>query len=489
MGLSCPPGEFVSVTTPGAWDTGTCEFTGESCRCERLPPLPVGDVGLYSALTHAGQTQVLSAYNLTYGDLMFGRVDPNTREVSWSFVDGVPTTTVSITGDVDGPRGGNSEPGSDVGIYTDILVDSSGLAHIAYHDRDARALKYAVGTGDTWQLHVVQSAPVAGLYSDLVFNRDGLPMITYLAHQEDVPGQPGARRSVLRLAVASTAQPSQASDWSFRDLVTTDLGPMSCADRCRDGEVCRSSDERCFAPEPSGCPGPCPSRTACIEGQCQDVHAAPPFRELPRASGLWPSAGVLADGTTVIAFFDNVDTQISIVRIDGADPLSGALSVVTLDGQAEDAGRFPSLYALPGGELHLAYFNETQRSLEYRQLDAALNITSSERVASGLDSGVVPGGSYVGAEPALVVDAFGVVRVAFQDSTLGLLRYARRTGPNTWSIRTLRGDEAMNEGSFGFYTDQVLDGNRENPVVSTYRYWLSALPDPMNGLEILLPPE
>lgn len=489
MGLTCPPGQFVSVTTPGAWNTGTCEFTGESCRCERLPPLPVGDVGLYSAMVHTAQGPVVSAYNLTYGDLMFGRVDPSTRAIAWSFVDGVPSAGGTITGDVDGPRGGNSAPGPDVGIYTDVLVDSSGLAHIAYHDRDARSLKYAVGSGSTWQTHVVASAPVAGLYTELVMSGGGRPMLVYLAHQEDTPGQPGQRRSVLRLAVANTPQPAQSSDWSFRDLLTTDLSSMGCADRCREGEVCRSSDDLCFAPEPSACTGPCPSRTACIEAQCQDVRAAAPFKELPKARGLWPSAGVLGDGTTVVAFFDNLDTSVSILRIASADPLSGAIDVVTVDGQAEDAGRFPSLYALPGGELHLAYYNHSQRSLEYRQLDAALAITASERVASGLDSGVVPGGSFVGTEPALVVDSVGVVRVAFQDSTLGLLRYARRTGPNTWSIRTLRGDEAMNEGSFGFYTNQILDANRQNPMISTYRYWLSALPDPNNGLEVLLPPE
>lgn len=489
MGLTCPPGQFVSITTPGAWDTGICEFTGESCRCERLPPLPVGDIGLYSAMSSLGQGQALSAYNNTYGDLMFGRVNASTQEISWSFVDGVPTTTTAITGDIDGPRSGNSDPGPDVGIYTDIAVDASGTAHIAYHDRSTRSLKYAVGLDQAWQIHVVESAPVAGLYSDLIIAPNGRPMITYLAHQLDVTGQPLARRSVLRIAVASTNQPSQSSDWTTRDLLETDLSGLGCADRCRDGEVCRNSDDRCFAPNPSACPNNCPSGNACIEDRCQPVRTAAPFRDLPKVSGLWPSAGALSDGTVYIAFFDNVDQSLSILRIAGPNPLTGAVDVTGMTDPLEDSGRFPDLYVLPGGEIHLAYYNDTQRSLEYRQLDANLNIAASERVATGLDSGVVPGGSFVGTDPAMVVDSVGAVRIAFQDSTLGLLRYARRTGPNTWAIRTLRGDEATNEGSFGFYSDQVLDSNRENPTVSTYRYWLSALPDPQNGVEILTPPE
>lgn len=489
MGLTCPPGQFVSVTTPGAWNTGTCEFAGESCRCERLPPLPIGDVGLYSALTPAGQTQVVSAYNNTYGDLMFGRVDPSTRAIEWSFIDGVPTTTTAITGDIDGPRQGNSDPGSDVGIYTDIVVDAAGVAHIAYHDRDSQSLKYAVGLDQSWQLHVVAAGRVAGLYNDLIFTPQGRPMISYLAHQEDFAGPANARRSVLRIAVGNTNQPAQAGDWSFRDLVETDLTSGSCDLRCRLGEVCRNSDDGCFAPDPSQCPNNCPNGNACIEGSCQPVRSPRPFRDLPAVRGLWPSAGVASDGTTYLAYFDNVDSTLTMVRIEGPNPLTGAITTVTLTDPNEDSGRFPSLYVLPGGEIHLAYYNATQRSLEYRQLDQDLNIVTSERVASGLDSGVVPGGSFVGTDPALVVDAVGAVRIAFQDSTLGLLRYARRTGANTWSIQTMRGDEAMNEGSFGFYTDQVLDSNRENPVISTYRYFLSALPDPMNGLEILTPPE
>ena len=488
-GLSCPPGQFVSITTPGAWNTGTCEFTGESCRCERLPPLPVGDIGRFSAMASLTEGQALSAYNNTYGDLMFGRVNASTREIAWTFVDGVPTTTIAITGDIDGPRAGNSDPGADVGLYTDIAVDAAGAAHIVYHDRTSQSLNYAVGLDQAWQLHVVESAPVAGLYSDLFLGPNGRPMIAYLAHQLDVPGQPNQRRSVLRLAVASTNQPAQASDWSFRDLVETDLSPLGCADRCREGEVCRSSDDRCFVPNPSACPNNCPNNNACIEDRCQRVQSPPAFRELPKVRGLWPSAGALSDGTVYLAFFDNVNQSLSMIQIAGPNPLAGAVNVTLLTDPLEDAGRFPDLYVLPGGEMHLAYYNDTQRSLEYRQLDSNLNVAASERVATGLDSGVVPGGSFVGTDPAMVVDALGTVRIAFQDSTLGLLRYARRTGANTWSIRTLRGDETTNEGSFGFYSDQVLDRNRENPIISTYRYWLSALPDPQNGVEVLLPPE
>lgn len=491
-GLTCPPGQFVSVTSSGAWSRRECEVTGETCRCEVLPPLPIGDIGLHSALAFDGTGAVMSAYNLDYGDLMFGFVQAN-GTVDWSFVDGVPTTTTSITGDVDGPRGGNSDPGVDVGLYTDIATDNAGRPHIVYQERARGALRYARQSAMGWQIHTVDGDAVGatGLYASLAFDAAGVPHVAYLAAREE---RGGRRVSALRLAWASSGAPSARADWSFRDVAVYDLSGEGCDDRCNVDEVCLSSTGACVVPDPrSRCNPTCGSGEACVSGACRAVEPAPGFRDLPLARGLWPSLAVLADGTVVIAYHDRVDRSLHVARITG-DLRNAPIDDVTLDGlgapsgSSDDTGLFPSLYATPGGELHLSYLNASRSALWYMLLDGSLAPIVAEEIEAGLAMGGGPDGALIGADSALVVDSSGIARVAYQDATLGDLKYARRRGTNDWVVLTLAGDEAEYRGSFGFYTDQVLDDTRTDPLVSTYRYDLGAAMGPRNGIEVFSAP-
>jgi hypothetical protein len=492
MGLECPPGQFVSVTSSGAWSRRECEVTGETCACEVLPPLPIGDIGLYSALAADATGAVMSAYNLDYGDLMFGFVQPD-GSVDWSFVDGVPTTTTSITGDVEGPRGGNSDPGLDVGLYTDIATDNVGQPHIVYQERERGALRYARRSNAGWTIHTVDGDGIGstGLYSSIAFDMGGVPHVAYLAAREERANQ---RSSSLRIAWANGAEPSARGDWSFRDVDTYDLSGESCTHRCNIDEVCLASTDTCVVPDPrNACSPTCGSGEACVSGACAAIRSGPAFYDLPLARGLWPSLAVLGDGTVLIAYHDRVEQNLKIARITG-DLRNAPIEIVTLDGagapngSTDETGLFPSLYATPGGELHLTYLNATRQALGYLLLDANLDAVVREEVESGLGMGGGPDGALIGADSALVVDASGVARVAYQDATLGDLKYARRQGPNNWVVITLAGDEDPYRGSFGFYTDQVLDSGRLNPQVSTYRYFLSAPGGPMNGVDLFSPP-
>lgn len=501
MDLSCPAGQFVSVTSTGAWDADQCMFLGENCRCVRLPPLPLGDIGLYSALARDGQDLVMSAYNIDYGDLMFG-IGQSDGSILWSFLDGVSTTTVSITGDVDGPRAGNSAAGPDVGLDTDIAVGPGGQIHIAYRDRDRGALKYAVlstrqaiGTSGTrgWQLHTIEDgrSGETGLYSSLSLDALGRPRIAYLSVREDDGA--GGRRSVLRLAFSSTTAPTSASDWSFRDIDTLSLNGRSCEHRCDANEVCLAQNQNCAVPDPAGCSAACTSTQRCISGACLTIDPLPPFRDLPLARGLWPSLQSLPDGGIMIAYHDRVLHGLRIAQIPGNDLRGGPLSIDIIDGSTgpgvlgDDTGLFPSLFVTPTGGIHVAYMNASAQSLRYKNLDAALAPLISEEVEGGLSVGGGPDGILIGADSALVVDQGGEVRIAYQDATRLDLRYARRGASATWTSVTLAGDETPYRGSFGFYTDQVLDRSGTNPAVSSYRYFLSAPSGPDNGLELYAP--
>ena len=486
--LNCPAGQIISVTSTGAWDTGQCALIGETCTCTRLPPLPIGDIGLHSAVAHDGRVGVVSAYNLDYGDLMFGVVQSN-GAVRWEFVDGVPTATTGVTGDVDGPRSGRSAPGADVGLYTDIAVDSRGRPHIVYQDRTHGDVKYALGLTTGWSVHSIAESGTAGLYSSITLDRAGLPRVAFLTAREGTV----SRKSTLRLAITATSTPRSAADWVVRDIESLNLVPFGCEESCEVTEVCRASDLTCVIADPDGnCTPRCSADRRCISGRCSLIDPLPPFRDLPMARGLWPSVATLPDDSVLIAYYDRVDLSLKVARIRGPNPATGAISVVTVDGMGSatpgDVGLFASLFVTPTGEIHLAYMNESRRSVVYRSLDSDLRTIVAEEIETGIGMGTSVGGELVGADPSLVVDANGVVRVAYQNATRGELRYARRMGPGSWTIATLKGDEMPYRGSYGFYTDQTLSPDRRSPLVSTYRYFLSAPMGPDNGIEVLTPP-
>ncbi len=489
MGLECPPGQFVTVTSSGAWNGTECMFAGEQCRCDTLPPLPLGDVGLYSALAHDGQSPILSAYNIDYGDLMFGVADPIGQTIAWEFVDGVPTSSMTITGDIDGPRRGQGAPGRDVGIYTDIAADPVGRPHIAYVDRDGQDLRYAVGTTSGWRLHTITTDGDTGLYASLAMNAAGHPRVAFLSAREDV-GTTGTRRSVLKLAVTSSGTPTAQTDWTLRDIDAVSLLPYGCAEQCRVGEECRADTLTCATVDPQPCRPACVSDERCFSNRCVPIEPLPAFRDVPVARGLWPSLAILRDGSALIAYYDRVNQALKLAHVAGPNLAAGAIALRTVEGDgvdnSDDTGLYPSLFVTPAGEIHLAYVNASRRRLMYRNLDASFATVTTEVVEDGLDPMFGADGHEIGADPAVVVDALGQVRIAYQDGTTGELRYARRQPGGGWIRATLRGAEMPYEGTFGFYTDQLV---QPEPLVSTYRYFLSG-PNmtPANGIVLITPP-
>jgi len=163
-----------------------------------------------------------------------------------------------------------------------------------------------------------------------------------------------------------------------------------------------------------------------------------------------------------------------MAELAGPNPGVGALTLSTVDsGMTDDVGRFPSVFVSGSDETHISYMNQTEQSLMYRKLDAMGSTILMETVEQGSTQGSMPGGDFVGADTALIVDEMGMVRIAYQNATEGSLRYARRQPNGTWTLITLKGDEDPYEGSFGFYVDQVLTPGMATPMVSSYRYWLS----------------
>ena len=72
------------------------------------------------------------------------------RRSTWSVIDGVPAEPAGrspLLYNKNGFRGGQTEPGDDVGLWTSIAIDGAGNPAVAYYDRTNKALKFAQSAG------------------------------------------------------------------------------------------------------------------------------------------------------------------------------------------------------------------------------------------------------------------------------------------------------------------------------------------------------
>jgi hypothetical protein len=121
-------------------------------------------VGGYTSIATDNQNRVhISYYDWNQGLLMYARWDG----VTWSkaTVDGDPSIDLNV------------------GKYSSIAVDQSGLAHISYLDEKYDILKYAYDTGNGWSTQEIeprQSPNVrTGGFTSLVLDSNGNPYISY----------------------------------------------------------------------------------------------------------------------------------------------------------------------------------------------------------------------------------------------------------------------------------------------------------------------
>ncbi len=186
-GVTCEDGFEPSVTHVGEADNEECTVSGAICDCVEMPPLPLLYHGLYAGIAEGGGVVATSVHNMGYGDLMVGILDSN-FEPEWYFVDGVPESG-SITGSLDGPRGGISTPGPRAGTHTSIAVGDDGTIHVFYRHESQNALKYArlTESGGTWdhETTVVESGDgSSGFYTATVLHDDTLHVF-YTTRLED----------------------------------------------------------------------------------------------------------------------------------------------------------------------------------------------------------------------------------------------------------------------------------------------------------------
>ncbi|MFT6399418.1 MAG: hypothetical protein ACJAYU_004183, partial [Bradymonadia bacterium] len=283
---ACDVGYGLAAAGDPQWDSSTCEAS-IACECEELPPLEAGFIGEYLDLGVSPDKSMaaIAAYNATYGDLMVGVVSGDS--IAWSYVAGVPEGS-DIEGSLNGPRGGNSDDGDDVGQYPSIAFDADGNAHVAFYARTgdgARSLNYARGASDgsafTWTFAVLDDTNLAGHYTDIEIAPTGEPVIAYAVPTVRLE-DPSGFESQIRVVRADSAA---AENWSEPAVLVRSELAVPCGNSCVGSQECRLDLNACQRSERSAaCEPECADGTACFENEdgskvCSEI--APPVPGIP----------------------------------------------------------------------------------------------------------------------------------------------------------------------------------------------------------------
>ncbi|HEY1546471.1 MAG TPA: hypothetical protein VGG28_01560, partial [Kofleriaceae bacterium] len=438
-----------------------CEQTSDCTECPNgeLPfcvdnmcvcntDVPIGQLGPYSAVAVAPDgTAWVSAYHQTYGDLVVAHVDGAGRiaDNAWTWVDGVPSGPVTVPGST--IRGGITDNGEDVGMYTSIAVATDGTPMVSYFDVDRGGLKMAYYTppasaGSATGSDVVLNAGwtitdvdvgngSAGMFSsisiDPTTNKAG---IAYLAHTSSGTAE-------LRYALAGTEMPSGPSDWT---TTTVDTGPI-----------------------PDG---------------SDDIYP------LPDGLGLWSaSARNPKDQTPVIAYYDRGTGELKLATYSGSTWTTSVLDGGTgSNGTSTDEGWMPSIAVDPSGTAHVSYASAAANQLRYVvQGQAPVTVDNGYRISGTSPDGLPqPTFDFVGANSGLVLIA-GAPYIAYQDATTQELLLGNQLANGSWQHTSIAGATTPWPGAYGFFASDALQAS--NIVMSN---WVIDQPTSQNWVEVFV---
>lgn len=484
----CEPGSTCESVTDVVLVQGETEEEGcyvdWSC-CEPRDPLPLGKIGTHSDFGIADDGTIwLSGYaagvdeSQLYGDLVGATWNEVAGQPDWELLDGVPWDADPYA-PPDGWRGGINEPGDDVGLYTSLELDGSDEPRIAYHDDTNGALRYIARDSGSWgDPGVVDDDGHAGGWASMVLAAGDVPAVAYRSwdvRMEDYTGasyQVGRVITSVRYAVAGDAS---ASSWTTEEVASSDAPCWGTA--CPEDHRCRVADGLCWPEqrdrdecldEMGGYA--CAAEEACLEEldssgaplstwHCEEAISQEPVFDLPEGIGLWNSLALAPDGSPEITYYDRTRGELAWVVHDG----TGWASPVILDGDDlstdtdlhGDKGWHASLAIDSSGGRHLAYVDGLAETLMYLELDPDGAVLVREVVDDGTTEG--SDRDLVGDYSAIAVDGDGLVRLAYQNTSTGVVRMAvRDPSDGSWTTSLLTDPDG---GFMGYYLNQlIVDG-------------------------------
>ncbi|MFP4599395.1 MAG: hypothetical protein ACLFVJ_14145, partial [Persicimonas sp.] len=458
----CDPGFEPEVADPGTPDSATCEVTGAQCECVSLPPLPLGIHGPYASVAERDGVRAASVYNQTYTDLMVATVD-DSGEPTWHFVDGVPESG-DIEGDLDGPRGGISDSGDDVGTHTAIGVDGDGNLHVLYRDEDEGALKYARGTsgddGLDFELKTLDDAGDTGFYSSLVVDDDGTVHAVYTAFEVEDADEGWQTQLRYLNFPADAAMDELAPEPSTVYGTATD---NPCGGACDRFELC--FDGACSEPT-DDCDDDCGDGLECYAGACEPYYSRGK-RAYPMMTGLFSHLSITEQGLAV-TFYDHLQQQVGwSQRTD--DQWSEAQFL------GAPSGPYVSGTVDADGEVHLAYMEPEKEALVYEVVGSGDRETIASGIRDTADGYLL---SQIGEDIELKLHDDGSVQVLYQDATWHKLNVASRDDAGDWTVDTLSQPSDPYEGAHGFFATMVRNPSSSDLAVE---FVLDRQADPEDG--------
>jgi MYXO-CTERM domain-containing protein len=416
-----------------------------TCVCS--DDIPPGRIGPYSdvAVTPGGEIWV-SAYASSHGDLVVakatgGRI-PNE---AWEWVDGVPDGPVVVPDSK--IRGGISDPGPDVGMYTSIAVAPDGTPMVSYFDRDTASLKLAARVGGVWQTSVVETGTsqidpgvggsLIGMYTSLtVRSDDGRPGIAYLAHIADATGE----HAEVRYASAQTQFPTSPGEWQ---VFKVDTAPVP-----------ENPDE---------------------------------VYPLPGGLGLFvDSARNPTNQAPVVVYYDRTNGDLKLAKF---NVMTGQFATpVIIDGtNGVDAGWSPSVQVDATGVSHIVYVGATGDDLKYTTdaMGAAKEtIDDGYRIVGTTVDGLPkPEFHFVGDDAGIVLPNGAGPLVVYQDATTQEMLLSQRSTDGKWNRISIAGATDPWPGAYGFFAAASLTST--DIVMST---WVIDQPEDDNWVEVFSRP-
>ncbi|MCA1826344.1 MAG: hypothetical protein ABR567_03460 [Myxococcales bacterium] len=432
---TCPGGKILVLQDPdNIFDT--CNLGAEKCECDSLPPLQTCDVSRHSSMAVSGQNVYVSAYDgdpmpgstEPYGDLVVHTFDKSdlTKPQKTEWLDGVPATG-HIGGDVNGPRGGITDRGPNVGQYSSIAANALGDLYVAYYDADNGDLKFTArygGPAARWitPITIDGSTPIGsapsngdvGMYASLALDKTGVPAIAYFRRgdYDAASATETGLSTALVYAVAKRPQPLTRDDWVVvGDVDRANRPPPPCNNLCTNTQICvadpnAAGGQRCAEKSTAQCnatqtPAGCTGNQVCVQDTdtnhspvCRSTEAAATLAELPAGTGLMPSLGFVdnadcldqSQGCAVIAYYDSLKGAVKAVQAAhaGASPAFGPIKEIDGDDPPpaqsttppvrRDTGRWPALAIGPagqaGGRIAIAFADLTNQQLLVYQSDA-----------------------------------------------------------------------------------------------------------------------
>jgi hypothetical protein len=438
-------------------NTATCEWTcGDPAGSSCIPPNEPGYMARYLdsvAVTDGagGEFIAISGYSpgwldsgnvaWPYGDLVYSEFTPGDPEVvSYTILDGKPADTVdTVTRSPMAWRGGNTEPGDDVGKYSSIAATAAGDIYIAYSDftPGAFALKMAhrAPGATTFTVSVVDDSSLVqtgGAFYPSIAIWNGMPVIAYGVREAalSVGTQP---HGWVRVATATSATPADSTGWVNEERAdsVSDIGCVNGDSLCASGDRCVTSGTSgrgiCVTPSTACAP-------ACAGGMfgtvtlCADIGGTPTCASVKSGGDLVDAQGMfnqlVVEGTGLaLVYHDRSAGQHTGLTCETTNnaipPVAGAFSCV----QRGNAQAF-----CQGATADVPNDNDGECLVPNGNLWAARRAAdgtwSSRFLIDGYsrkDPLVGDSGQHV----SIVIDASGVWHLAYLDGSFDRIRYAR----------------------------------------------------------------